>query len=293
MVNCGGKQALYLAFQCLLNPGDKAIVNIPYWNSYIEQIKLAGGIPLEIMGKADMSFDVEAIKRAAVNKGAKALIINSPCNPSGYVASKKELEAIGKIALENENLFIISDEVYEHLVYEGKHISIAALFPELKDRILIVNAVSKSYSMTGWRLGYAAGSKKLIKAMTSLQGHMTSNPSSISQYAAVEALAGKQDEVSVMTGEFKRRRDYIIEKLEKLPLINASVPGGTFYAFIDISETGMKSFEFSERLLEEHLVALIPGIAFGMDNFVRLSFASSMEELEKAVERIEIFLNRL
>jgi len=205
MANCGGKQALYLAFQCLLDAGDRAVVTIPYWNSYIEQIKLACGIHVTVATFPDMSFDIDAIINAM--RDAKVLLLNSPCNPSGYVLSRRELEAIGEEVLKNKNLFVISDEVYEYLVYDGEHISIASLSPELKKRTLVVNAVSKSYAMTGWRLGYAAGPGELITAMGYLQGHMTSNPTSISQMAAVEALEGDQTDVNVMVGEFKKKAE--------------------------------------------------------------------------------------
>ncbi|HPZ09262.1 MAG TPA: pyridoxal phosphate-dependent aminotransferase [Candidatus Eremiobacteraeota bacterium] len=289
MAHCGGKHALYLAFQCLLNPKDEVILHIPYWNSYIEQVKLAEGLPVEIMSKPDMSLDMDQIKSSITDK-TKVLLINSPSNPSGYVIKKEEALVIGEILLKNKDLFLISDEVYEYFIYEGKHINIASLFPELKERILIVNAVSKSYSMTGWRLGYCAGPEELISSMTSLQDHMTSNPSSISQIAAVEAISGEQEDVKIMLQEFTKRRSFLVDTLNRFPLISCSPPGGAFYAFVNIEKTGMNSVTFADKLLSESLVAVIPGKAFGMDNYIRLSFAASREALEKGVERIEKFL---
>lgn len=291
MANCGGKQSLYLAFQCLLDPGDRVIISVPYWNSYIEQVKLAEGQVLYVNSLSDMSLNTEEIEK--LSPDAKILSLNSPCNPSGHVIREDELKKLGEIALKNKNLFIILDEVYEYLIYEGKHMSLPAMFPELKERTLIVSAVSKSYSMTGWRLGYSAGPRWLISAMTSLQGHMTSNPSSISQKAALEAIRGNQDEVKVMLSEFARRREYIVDRLGKIPLLKMSPPKGAFYAFIDISKTGLNSVDFANKLLEEYLVAVIPGEAFGMDRYIRLSFASSMEELEKGIDRIERFVKNL
>jgi len=292
MVNCGSKHAIYLALQCLLSPKDKVLLSLPCWNSYIEQVKLAEGEPLLINSREDMSLDIDKLNKSVTEK-VKVLLLNSPCNPTGHVFTEKELEAIGEIALKHKDLFIISDEVYEYFVYEGKHISLTKIFPELKNRTVIVNSVSKSYSMPGWRIGYAAGQKELISAMTALQDHITSNPSSISQIAALKAIVGDQSCVKHMFHEFSKRRDFVIDKLNKLPLITCSPPKGAFYAFIDISKTGMDSRSFTKRLLEEELVALIPGIAFGYDNFVRLSFASAYEELKKGMERIERFILKI
>jgi len=289
MVNCGGKHALYNGFQCLLNTGDEVILSVPYWNSYIEQVKLAGGKTVEIPSKPDMSLNIETIKNSVTEK-TKVILINSPSNPSGYVISREEAEALGEILIKNKNLFLISDDVYEYFIYDGKHYTIAAMFPELKERTMIVNAVSKTYSMTGWRIGYAAGPEELISSMTKLQDHMTSNPSSISQMAALEAINGSQEDVKIMVEEFRKRREFLVENLNKLPLIKCSPPKGAFYVFVDISNTGTGSAEFAHRLLDECLVAVIPGNAFGMDNYIRLSFAAAREDLEKGLERLGTFL---
>jgi aspartate aminotransferase len=292
MVNCGGKHALYNGFQCLLNTGDEVILSIPYWNSYIEQVKLAGGKAIEIPSKPDMSLNIETIKNSVTEK-TKVILINSPSNPSGYVISREEAEALGEILIKNKNLFLISDDVYEYFIYDGKHYTITAMFPELKERTMIVNAVSKTYSMTGWRIGYAAGPEELISSMTKLQDHMTSNPSSISQMAALEAINGSQEDVKIMVEEFRKRREFLVENLNKLPLIKCSPPKGAFYVFVDISNTGMGSAEFANRLLDECLVAVIPGNTFGMDNYIRLSFAAAREDLEKGLERLEKFLTKM
>ncbi len=292
MVNCGGKHALYNCFQSLLNPGDEVILLVPYWNSYIEQVKLAGGKAIEIPSKPDMSLNIEGIKQSITEK-TKVILINSPSNPSGYVISREEAEGLGEILIKNKHIFLISDEVYEYFIYDGKHYTIAAMFPELKERTIIVNAVSKTYSMTGWRIGYAAGAEEIIASMTKLQDHMTSNPSSISQMAALEAINGSQEEVKIMVEEFSKRRAFLTENLNKLPLIKCSPPKGAFYAFVDISNTGIGSGEFANRLLDEHLVAVIPGNAFGMDNYIRLSFAAAREALEKGLERMETFLRKV
>lgn len=292
MVNCGGKHALYNCFQSLLNPGDEVLILVPYWNSYIEQVKLAGGKTIEIPSKPDMSLNIEGIKQSITEK-TKVILINSPSNPSGYVISREEAEGLGEILIKNKHIFLISDEVYEYFIYEGKHYTIAAMFPELKERTIIVNAVSKTYSMTGWRIGYAAGAEEIIASMTKLQDHMTSNPSSISQMAALEAINGSQEEVKIMVEEFRKRRAFLIENLNKLPLIKCSPPKGAFYAFVDISNTGIGSGEFANRLLDEHLVAVIPGNAFGMDNYIRLSFAAAREALEKGIERLDNFLRKV
>ncbi|MEQ8171196.1 MAG: pyridoxal phosphate-dependent aminotransferase [Candidatus Eremiobacterota bacterium] len=292
MVNCGGKHALYNCFQSLLNPGDEVLILVPYWNSYIEQVKLAGGKTIEIPSKPDMSLNIEGIKQSITEK-TKVILINSPSNPSGYVISREEAEGLGEILIKNKHIFLISDEVYEYFIYEGKHYTIAAMFPELKERTIIVNAVSKTYSMTGWRIGYAAGAEEIIASMTKLQDHMTSNPSSISQMAALEAINGSQEEVKIMVEEFRKRRAFLIENLNKIPLIKCSPPKGAFYAFVDISNTGIGSGEFANRLLDEHLVAVIPGNAFGMDNYIRLSFAAAREALEKGIERLDNFLRKV
>ena len=292
IVTTGGKHALYLTFQCLLRSRDKVILPVPCWNSYKEQIKIAGGKVVPVMAKQDLSLNIKKIEEEAKN-GAFILSINSPYNPTGHVMSEEEVKKIGQIAKKHKELFIISDEVYEYFVYEGKHINILSVFPELKERIIIINSLSKTYSMPGWRIGYAAGPRALIKAMKDYQGQMISHPCNISQVAATEALTGEQDDVRFMVKEFKKRRDFITDAINKLPLISAIPPKGAFYIFADISRTELTSLDFSKKLLEEELVAVIPGSAFGLDSHIRISFAAGMEDLKEGVKRLERFFSQL
>ena len=289
-VGNGGKQCIDNAFRALLNKGDEVIIPIPYWVSYPELVKLSDGVPivckcslLEVSAKCIESY---------ITKKTKVIVLNYPCNPSGMTINKKELEKIAKIVVEND-LYVISDEVYEQLLYDDKHISIASLNKEIKKRTIVINSVSKTYAMTGWRLGYAAGPSDVIKAMIKMQAQCASNPNTISQYAAIEALTGPQDYVAEMRSEYKKRRNYMIERLNKMKNIHCDEPHGAFYAFFNILKTGLKADEFCEKLLKKAKVTSVPGTGFGMDDHVRLSYATSMEEIEKGMDRLEKFLEKL
>ncbi|MFY4776013.1 pyridoxal phosphate-dependent aminotransferase [Metabacillus sp. RGM 3146] len=296
IVCSGAKHALYTLFQVILNDGDEVIIPTPYWVSYPEQVKLAGGIPVYAEGKEENQFKITPEQlEASITDKTKALIINSPSNPTGMIYSAVELKAIGEVCL-NHGLVIVSDEIYEKLVYgEYKHVSIAELSSDLKEQTIIINGVSKSHSMTGWRIGYAAGNKDIIKAMTNLASHSTSNPTSISQYGAIAAYNGPQDAVKEMKKAFEDRLNKMYEMLNEIPGFSCIKPQGAFYLFPNARKaaemTGYDTVDgFVEALLEKEKVALVPGSGFGSPDNVRLSYATSMELLEKALERIRRFM---
>ncbi|MGG2972399.1 pyridoxal phosphate-dependent aminotransferase [Geobacillus stearothermophilus] len=296
IVCVGAKHALYTLFQVLLDEGDEVIIPTPYWVSYPEQVKLAGGVPVYVEGLEQHDFKItpEQLKQA-ITPRTKAVIINSPSNPTGMIYTAEELKALGDICLEY-GLLIVSDEIYEKLIYGGaKHVSIAELAPELKAQTVIINGVSKSHSMTGWRIGYAAGPKEIIKAMTDLASHSTSNPTSIAQYAAIAAYSGSQDPVEEMRRAFEERLHIIYDKLVQIPGFTCVKPQGAFYLFPNARKAaemaGCRTVdEFVAVLLEEAKVALVPGSGFGAPDNVRLSYATSLEALETAVERIRRFM---
>lgn len=291
VVSCGGKHSLYNIMQTLLNPGEEALLYVPYWVSYVEQIKLAGG-EAKLIPTGKDRVNIELMKKH-VTKKTKLLIINSPSNPSGTVLSQSELKAVADFALEN-NLWIVTDEVYEAFVYDGlKHTSIASLGEEIKNRTVISNSFSKTYSMTGWRIGYTAGPSEVIDAIGRLQDHMTSNPTSIAQMAALEALRGPQDSIKTMITAFDERRRLMVRRLNEMSGIECEVPQGAFYTFPSIKSTGLTSMEFAKRLLDEEHVAVIPGIGFGSDGNVRLTYATSTQEIDKGMARMEKFCSRL
>lgn len=296
IVTSGAKHALYTLFQVLLDEGDEVIIPIPYWVSYPEQVKLAGGTPVYIEGSETNDFKItpEQLEKSISDK-TKAVIINSPSNPTGMVYSKDELKALGDICIAR-GVIIVSDEIYEKLMYGGnKHISIAEISPELKAQTILINGVSKSHSMTGWRIGYAAGDSEIIKAMTDLASHSTSNPTSNAQYATIAAYSGSQEPVEVMRRAFESRLDIIHAKLIEIPGVTCIKPQGAFYLFPNVKEaakiTGCKDVDqFVERLLTEEQVAVVPGSGFGSPDNIRLSYATSLELLENAVERIMNFV---
>jgi aspartate aminotransferase len=291
VVSCGAKHALYNAVRVLCNPGDEFIVNTPYWVTYPAQVIMAGGTPVYVHASAknDFRMDPERLGRA-VTARTKAIILNSPNNPTGWVASREELLGVAQIVVER-GLYIIADEIYEKILYPPAiHISIASLGEEIKKRTVLINGVSKSHSMTGWRIGYLAAEPGIAKLAERLQSHCTSNPDSIAQAAAVEALNGDQSFVGMMVREFRKRRDYLIERLEAVPGVTCYRPLGAFYAFPDISALGMSSMDLTEQLLEEALVAVVPGKAFGANAHIRLSYATSMENITKGMDRIEGYL---
>ncbi|MGF6948661.1 aspartate aminotransferase [Neobacillus sp. B4I6] len=296
IVGNGAKHVLYTLFQVLLNDGDEVIIPTPYWVSYPEQVKLAGGVPVYIEGLEQNQFKVtpEQLK-SAITKNTKAVIINSPSNPTGVLYTAEELYELGKVCLE-ENILIVSDEIYEKLVYgENKHVSIAQLSPEFKNQTIVINGVSKSHSMTGWRIGYAAGNKVIIEAMTNLASHSTSNPTTTAQYAAIAAYNGSQQPVEDMRQAFEKRLSIIFDKLVAIPGVTCVKPQGAFYLYPNVRKaaelTGYQNVDaFVEALLVDAKVAVIPGSGFGTPDNIRLSYATSLELLEKAVERIHQFV---
>ena len=303
IVSTGAKQCLADAFMAILNPGDEVIVPVPYWVSYPELIKLADGVPVFVEGKEenDYKYTLESLNKV-VNDNTKAIIINSPNNPTGTVYSIEELKEIAEFA-QKHDLIIISDEIYEKLIYDGKkHVSVASLSEDAYNRTIVINGFSKSYAMTGWRLGYAAGNAEVIKLMTSVQSHITSNTNSIAQYAGVEALNGPKDEIEKMVKKFEERRNLMIDRIKNITGLSVIRPEGAFYVMINLKNYLGKSInenvinnsvDFSRELLEHEKVAVIPGSAFGLDKYIRLSYATSEELILKGLDRIESFLNKL
>ncbi|MFD1707158.1 pyridoxal phosphate-dependent aminotransferase [Siminovitchia sediminis] len=296
IVTNGAKHALYTLFQVILNDGDEVIIPTPYWVSYPEQVKLAGGQPVFINGEESNHFKITGKQlEEAITSKTKAVIINSPSNPTGMIYSKAELAEIGKVC-KLHNVLIISDEIYEKLLYDGnEHVSIAQLSPELKNLTVIINGVSKSHSMTGWRIGYAAGNEKIIKAMADVASHSTSNPTTSSQYGAIEAYNGTQEPVEEMRAAFEKRMNTAFEKLNQIPGVTCLKPQGAFYFFPNVSKAAeMSGFHhvdhFVEALLEEALVAVVPGSGFGSPENIRLSYATSLDLLEEAIGRIHAFV---
>jgi len=301
IISTGAKQCLANIFQAILNPGDEVLIGAPYWVSYPELVQLADGVPTFVETEESNSFKltVEALEKA-VNEKTKAMILNSPNNPTGTAYTKEELEKIAAFA-QKHDIIIISDEIYEKLLYgESGHISVASLSEDAYNRTIVINGVSKAYAMTGWRIGYAATSEKITSLMSNIQSHTTSNPCSISQYASVEALNGDQSEVERMKQEFKKRRDFMVDRINSINNLSCVKPEGAFYVMVNISKVLNKevdgkiikdSLTFSDLLLEKEKVAVIPGIAFGVDDFIRLSYATSMENIEKGLNRIEGFVN--
>ena len=292
-ISCGAKHALYNIFQVLCQKQDEVIIISPYWVSYTEMVRLSGAEPRIVEAKEADGFVVapEEIKKN-ITKRTKAIIINSPSNPTGAVFGKELLEKIARIAV-SKKIFVVSDEIYEKLIYDGEeHTSIGSLNKEISKLTLTVNGVSKTYSMTGWRIGYVAGPLDIIKKVGALQSHSTSNPSSISQMAALEALSGSIEALFKMKEEFVARRDYMVKRINSFKNVSCVKPKGAFYLFSNISGTGLDSVTFSARLLEEARVACVPGIAFGSDRHVRLSFATSMENIKTGLDRIENWLEK-
>jgi len=296
IVGSGAKHVLYTLFQTILDEGDEVIIPTPYWVSYPEQVKLADGVPVYCEGKEDNSFKITPEDlEAAITDRTKAVIINSPSNPTGMLYSREELAALGEVCLKHD-ILIISDEIYEKLVYgDHVHVSIAELSSQLKENTIIVNGVSKSHSMTGWRIGYACGNEAIIKAMTNLASHSTSNPTTTAQFGTIAAYEGSQDAVEEMRQAFEGRLNIIYDKLVAIPGVSCVKPQGAFYLFPNVKEaaslTGYSNVdEFAAALLEEALVAVIPGSGFGAPDNIRLSYATSLELLEKAVDRIGSFI---
>jgi aspartate aminotransferase len=303
LISCGAKHSLYNIAEALFDPGDEVIIPSPYWVSYPDQVLLNDATPVIVETREADGFKLSARELdKAVTKKTKALVLNSPSNPTGLVYDRKTLEEIAAVAVKRR-LYVISDEIYEKLLYGGtSHCSIASLGPEIKELTIVVNGVSKSHAMTGWRIGYAAGPRDVISAMANIQSQSTSNPSSISQKAALEALKGPQESIGVMNIEFDKRRTYMVERLNKMPGVSCLMPVGAFYAFPNVSrlfgksadgKTIGNSSDLAAYLLENAKVALVSGDAFGADAHIRLSYATSMENVRKGLDRIEKAVSRL
>jgi aspartate aminotransferase len=295
-VSCGAKHTLYNIVMALVNPGDEVLIPSPYWVSYPEQVRLLGGVPVPVPTHESTGFDLDpAAVARAVTARTKLIILDSPGNPTGAVFSPSALQAVAKIALEH-GLWVVSDECYEALTYEGRHVSIASLSPEIKARTLLVNTCSKAYAMTGWRIGYAAGPKEIVRAMTDIQSQVTSNPASIAQWAAVEALTGPQDEIAKMVGEFDRRRRFIIDALNAVPGVRCTNAKGAFYAFPNVSGLFDKrwkggvirgSADVCAFLLEDARIACVAGVDFGSDDHIRISYATGLETIREGMRRMD------
>jgi len=300
IISTGGKQCLFNTLMALTNPGDEILIAKPYWVSYPDLIALSGGncVVVETREEEDYKFTLESLE-ASVTPKTKAIIVNSPNNPTGTVYSREELQSIADFCKKHD-IFIISDEIYEPLIYgEEKHISIASLSEDAYKRTVVVNALSKAYAMTGWRLGYAAGPKDLIKILGNIQSHTTSNSTSFVQYAAVEALNGDQSFIPLMNEEFRLRRDYMIERADKIKGLDYIYPKGAFYLMLDVryfigkhfrGNTIKSSLDLADMLLSEYLVAVVPGSGFGLEGFLRLSYAINRDAIKKGFDRIEEFL---
>ena len=301
VVSNGAKHSLTNAFTAILNPGDEVIIPAPFWLSYAEMVALAGGVPVIVTAAAANGFKVTAGQLAAARTDkTRAIVLNSPSNPTGMVYTRAELEAIADFAIAHD-LYVISDEIYEKLIYDEdcRHVSIASFGKEIYDRTIVVNGFSKTYAMTGWRMGYTASSAKLAKIMGNVQSHGTSNPNSIAQYAALAALTGEQDCVEEMRREYTKRRDYIYERITAIPGLQMLKPSGAFYAFVDVTRLYAKSVngkrftsaaDVAAALLENARIAVVPCADFGAPDCIRLSYAISLEEIKKGMDRLEKFV---
>ncbi len=302
LVSSGAKESLYHAVMALCEPGDEVLIPSPYWVTYPEQVKLAGGVPVPVPTGPEDGFKVTpALLAERAGPRTRLLILNNPANPTGAVYTRPELEALADFCLRRD-IAIIADEVYEKLVYDAEFVSVAALGPEVKARTVLVNGVSKAYAMTGWRIGYAAAEPAVIRAMTALQSHSTTHPAAMAQKAAAAALSGDQGAVAAMVAEFRRRRDYVVERLARLPGLRVARPEGAFYVFPNVEQllgrrldgrTVATDLDLAEVLLVEGRVALVPGTAFGAPGHLRLSYATSLERLREGLDRLEAVLARL
>ncbi len=293
IVTNGGKYSLFNLMQTLINPGEEVIMPSPYWLSYPEMVKLAGGVPVIVPTTAEGQYKITASQlQASITPNSKLFILNSPTNPTGAVYSREELEALADVIVKND-LLVVSDEIYEKILYEdAEHISIGSLNPEIFARTLVSSGFAKTYAMTGWRVGYLAGNEKIIRAMTSIQSHSTSNVCTFAQYGAIAALKNPLSEnaISEMRTAFTERRKVMLDVLSTVPQLSCPTPYGAFYLFLDISQTGKTSLEFANQLLEEKQVATVPGIAFGNDACIRLSYATDMNTIKNGLERLTDFV---
>ncbi len=299
VISNGGKHSLSNVFICICNPGDEVILPAPYWVSYPEMIKIADATPVIIntTEENDFKFTPDQL-RAAITPRTRALVLNTPSNPTGMIYTKAELEEIAKICAQN-NIYVVFDEIYEKLVYEGEHVNIATLGEDIKKLTIIVNGMAKAYCMTGWRIGYLAAEPEIAKAISNIQSHMTSNPCSIAQAASVEALDGDQSIIDDMKREYITRRDYMVERIKSIDGVSCLNPHGAFYIFMNVKESlGKEHYgkmintanEFCADVLDKALVAMVPSEGFGIDGYVRLSYATSMENIKTGLDRLEKYL---
>ena len=303
VVNNGAKHSLTNTFMAILDPGEEVIISAPYWLSYPQMVKMAHGVPVIVETKKDNGYKLTPKEfENAITDKTRAIIINSPSNPTGVVYTKEELRAIGEVVIKHD-IYMVSDEIYEYLVYDGvEHVSVASFGPEFYDRTIVINGLSKSYSMTGWRIGYVAAPLPIAKAINSIQSHATSNPNSIAQKASLAALSGDRSFVDTMRDTFAKRRDYMCERLSKIEGFSVTKPQGAFYCFINIADLYGKKYEgktiesakdLADVLLEAVNVVVIPCADFGTPECIRLAYAISMEDIEKGLDRIEICVNTL
>lgn len=300
VVSNGAKHSLFNAMQAILDEGDEVILPAPYWVTYPELIKLSGAVPVIVPTDENLMLDMDAMK-ASITEKTKAIVINNPSNPTGAVYSTELMKQVAELAIAHD-LAVISDEIYDQLIYDGDApVSIATL-PGMQERTIVINGVSKTYAMTGWRIGWLAAPLPVAKAITALQSQCTSNPNAIAQVAAIEALTASQESVISMREAFKERRDYAVNRIKNMDGVSCPTPGGAFYIMLDVSDVYGKAYEgkkiessmdFASTLLDEKLVATVPGIAFGADAFVRLSYAASMEDIQKGLDRIEKFVKAM
>ncbi len=300
VISNGAKHSLVNAFMAICNPGDEVIIPAPFWVSYTEMVKLADGVPVIVNATEENDFKVtvEDLEKARTEK-TKAIIINSPSNPTGMIYTKEELKAIADFAVKN-NIYVISDEIYEKLIYEGEHVSIASFNDEIKDLTIVINGVSKTYAMTGWRIGFAAANDKIATAMANIQSHAASNPNSIAQAATVAALGGGDDEIEKMRIEFMKRRDFMVDEINKIEGVSCKKPQGAFYIMMNISGLLGREYygkvinnadDFAESFLNVARVAVVPGTGFGAPQYVRWSYATSVENITEGLLRLKKFLN--
>jgi aspartate aminotransferase len=292
-VNCGAKHSCYNAILATCNPGDEVIIPAPYWTSYPEMVRIVGAVPVIVETKEENGWKMTAEEfEEAMSPMTKMVILNSPGNPTGSVYTREELEKIADIAL-GEDIIILSDEIYEKLVYgENKHISIASLSKEVNDLTITINGFSKAYAMTGWRLGYTAAPKAIADAIDTIQSHMTSNATTFAQYGAIAALTGDQQIVADMREEFNVRREFMLDRLKGIKNVKVVEPLGAFYFLVNIEPIGIKSINFAEKLLSKQKVAVVPGVAFGAENTIRFSYATSLDIINAGMDRFEEFCNQ-
>ena len=294
IVTNGGKHSLYNLMMALIDPGDEVIIPAPYWLSYPEMVKLASGKPVIVRTDASTGYKITPEQLSgAITPKTKLFVLNSPSNPTGMVYTPAEIKALAEVIVDRD-ILVVADEIYEKIIYDGaQHVSIGSLGKEIFDRTLISSGFAKAYSMTGWRIGYLAGPIELIKATSTIQGHSTSNVCTFAQYGAISALESSQESVEKMRQAFAQRRQVIFELLDAVPGISCIKPDGAFYMFVNISKTGMNSLEFCDAFLEQQQVAVIPGIAFGADDHIRLSYATDLGTIKKAVERLDKFVRSI